>query len=142
MNRDLYKSAIWLMWLALPISALNYGRAWDRFPTRLAVRFDANWQPNGYTSREAALMLGLGIMAVMLLLFTVGGLIVHALKPSAAWPMLVLFYVVLGLLCYGNYSIVKWNRDRNDEPHGLNLTPHRKTRTSHAVGTTSAQPGS
>ena len=47
----------------LPITALNYWRAWDQLPARMAVHFDANWQPNGYTSREGALMLGLGIMA-------------------------------------------------------------------------------
>lgn len=93
---------------------------------RLAVHFDANWQPNGYTSREGALMLGLGIMAVMLLLFTVGGLVVHALKPAAAWPMLILFYVVLGFLCYGNYSIVKWNLEHNEHPQAWNATPGAK----------------
>ena len=109
MNRNQYKLAIWLMWIALPITALNYWRAWDRLPARTAVHFDANWQPNGYTSREGALMLGLGIMAVMLLLFTVAGLIAHALKPTAAWPMLVVFYVVLGFLWYGNKSIIQFN---------------------------------
>ena len=65
-------------------------------PMRMAVHFDANWQPNGYTSREGALELGLGIMVFMLVLFTVGLLIAHALKPAASWPMLVVFYVVLG----------------------------------------------
>ena len=124
MNPRFYKSAVWLMWLALPLTALDYWQAWDRLPMRLAVHFDANWQPNGYTSREGALMLGLGIMAVMLLLFTVGGLVVHALKPAAAWPMLILFYVVLGFLCYGNYSIVKWNLEHNEHPQVWNLTPH------------------
>ena len=123
MNPRFYKSAVWLMWLALPLTALDYWQAWDRLPMRLAVHFDANWQPNGYTSREGALMLGLGIMAVMLLLFTVGGLIVHALKPAAAWPMLILFYVVLGFLCYGNYSIVKWNLEHSEHPQAWNATP-------------------
>ena len=116
MNRAWYKPAVWLAWLALPITALKYWRAWDRLPMRMAVHFDANWQPNGYTSREGALMLGLGIMAMMLLLFTVGGLIANALKPSAAWPLLVLFYVILGFLYYGNASIVKWNLQRSEQP--------------------------
>ena len=48
------------MWLALPISAWEYWQVWDQLPTRMAVHFDANWQPNGYTSREGALELGLG----------------------------------------------------------------------------------
>jgi uncharacterized protein DUF1648 len=109
MTRNWYTTAIWMMWLALPITALNYWRAWDQLPTRMAVHFDANWQPNGYTSREGALMLGLGIMAFLLVIFTVGAFILRAAKSSPAWPMLALFYVVLGVSCYGNYSIVRFN---------------------------------
>jgi uncharacterized membrane protein len=109
MNRDFYKPLVWLMWAALPITALNYWLAWDRLPTRMAVHFDANWQPNGYTSREGALMLGLGIMAVLLLMFTIAALIARAMKPAASWLMLVFFYVLLGFLWFGNHSIVEWN---------------------------------
>jgi Protein of unknown function (DUF1648) len=109
MKQDWYKPAVWLMWAALPITALNYSQAWDRLPMRMAVHFDANWQPNGYTSREGALLLGLGIMAVLLLLFTVAALIARAMKPAASWPMLVVFYVLLGFLWFGNHSIVEWN---------------------------------
>ncbi len=75
MNRDWYKPMVALMWLVLPITAANYWSAWDQLPARIAVHFDANWQPNGYTTREGAVMLGLGIMAVMLVLFTVTALI-------------------------------------------------------------------
>jgi Protein of unknown function (DUF1648) len=109
MNRSWYTTAIWMMWLALPITALNYWRAWDQLPTRMAVHFDANWQPNGYTSREGALMLGLGIMAFLLVIFTVGGFILRATRSSPAWPMLALFYVVLGITWYGNNRIVEYN---------------------------------
>lgn len=109
MTQQVYKPLLALMWVALVSSALNYWRAWDQLPARLAVHFDANWQPNGYTSKEASVELGLGIMAVMLVLFTVAGLIAHALKPAVAWPMLVVFYVVLAVIWYGNYSIVKFN---------------------------------
>jgi len=109
MMRQVYKPLLIVMWLALVSSALNYWRAWDQLPARMAVHFDANWQPNGYTSKEAAVELGLGIMAVVLVLFTVAGLIAHALKPAAAWPMLVVFYVVLAVTWYGNYSIIKFN---------------------------------
>lgn len=109
MSRDWYRPLVLLMWLALPASAWNYRRVWDQLPSRMAVHFDANWQPNGYTSREGALELGLGIMVVMLVLFTVATLAIHVLKPSAAWPALVVSYVVLGFCCYGNYSIVKFN---------------------------------
>ena len=109
MTRDWYKPLVWLMWLALPITALNYWQSWDQLPARMAVHFDANWQPNGYTSREGALELGIGILGVMLILFTVATLIIHTLKPAAAWPALLIAYVVLGFCWYGNYSIVKFN---------------------------------
>ena len=104
-----YKPLVWLMWLALPASAWNYWSVWDQLPPRMAVHFDANWQPNGYTSREGAVELGLGIMVVMLVLFTIATLVAHATKPGAAWPALLISYVVLGFCWYGNHSIVNFN---------------------------------
>jgi uncharacterized membrane protein len=109
MNRDWYKTLVWLMWLALPLTASNYWLAWDRLPMRMAVHFDVNWQPNGYTSREGSLMLGLGIVGVLLLAFTISSLVVYALKKQVAWAALAVSYFVLGVSCYGNYSIVKFN---------------------------------
>jgi hypothetical protein len=109
MNRIAYKTLVGLMWLALPVTTLDYWRNWDRLPVRMAVHFDANWQPNGYTSREGALDLGLGIMVFMLVVSTVGLLIAHALKPAAAWPLLLVFYVTIGFVWFGNHSIIKWN---------------------------------
>lgn len=122
MRRNWYKPLLALMWLTLMTSALNYWRVWDRLPDRMAVHFDANWQPNGFTSKEASVELGLGIMVVILVLFTVAGLIAHAMKPAAAWPMLVAFYLVLGMIWYGNYSIVKFNLNRFTAYPPLNLT--------------------
>ncbi len=109
MTRDWYKTLVLLMWLALPLTALNYWRAWDQLPARMAVHFDANWQPNGYTSREGALELGLGILVVMLVLCTVAALVSRALRPIKAWPTLILSYAILGFLCYGNNSIIEFN---------------------------------
>jgi hypothetical protein len=110
MDRHWFKALVGLMWLALPITALNYWSAWDQLPTRIAVHFDANWRPNGFTSREGALELGLGIMGFMLVVSTVGALVAHALKPSgAAWALLAVFYVALGFVWYGNHSIIEFN---------------------------------
>jgi hypothetical protein len=110
MSRDWFKALVGLMWLGLPFSAFEYWSAWDRLPGRMAVHFDANWQPNGYTSREGALMLGLGIMGFLLVVGTVGALIAHALKPSgAAWVLLAIFYLTLGVCWYGNHSIIRFN---------------------------------
>ena len=84
---------------------------------RMAVHFNANSQPNGWTTREGAVQSVLGIMVFMLVVYTVVGFIVRAVKPSAAWPVLIVFYVVLGFVCYGNNSIVQWNLRRSDRPH-------------------------
>jgi hypothetical protein len=109
MTRNIYKPLVLLMWLALPGAVWDYSRVWDQLPARMAVHFDANWQPNGWTSREGVLELGLGIMVVMLGLSTVTTLMIEALKPSAAWAALLLAYVSVGFCWYGNYSLVKFN---------------------------------
>lgn len=109
MIRNVYKPLVVLLWLVLPITAWEYYGHWDQLPPRMAVHFDANWHPNGYTSREGAVMLGLGIMAFLLLMFTLATLIIHALKPEVAWPALVLSYIVLGICWYGNHMIVNFN---------------------------------
>jgi len=109
MARTWHKTLILLMWLALPASGWMYWSAWDRLPARMAVHFDANWQPNGYTSRDGAVQLGIGILFVMLVLFTVTTLIIETLKPQAFWPALVIAYSVLGICAYANYSIVNFN---------------------------------
>ena len=123
MLRSAYKPMLLLMWLALVASALGYWGSWDRLPARMAVHFDKNFDPNGYSSREGAAEIGLGIMAVMVLLFTIAGLIAHAMKPVAAWPMLLFFYVVVGILWYGNYSVLRFNLNRMaPHPPPVNMT--------------------
>ena len=99
------------MWLALPLSAWEYRGSWEQLPARMAVHFDADWRPNGYTSREGALELGLGIMAFLLVIFTVSTLTILALKPSAASAALLIAYVAVGFCWYGNHAIVKFNLD-------------------------------
>ena len=109
MTRNLHKALLALMWMALPTSAWTYWHVWDRLPESMAVHFKADWQPNGYASREAALKMGLGILIAMLVLFTIATLVISYLKPFAVWPALVIAYVVVGFCWYGNYSIVKFN---------------------------------
>ena len=109
MNRDWYKGAVLLMWMALPTLAWNYWQVWDQLPERMAVHFDANWRPNGFTSREGAFQMGLGIMLVMLVVFTLVTLMVFYLKPAAGLSALIVAYVAVGFCWYGNYAIVEFN---------------------------------
>jgi len=109
MARTWHKRLILLMWPALPASVGMYWSAWDRLPAPMAVHFDANWQPNGYTSRDGALELGIGILFAILVLFTVTILVMDTLKPQAFWPALVIAYFVLTIGSYANYFVVNFN---------------------------------
>ena len=111
MERKLFRAAVALAWLALPLTALNYWRAWDRLPIRIAVHFDANWQPNGWTTREGSRMLALGMTAFLLLVFTITSYVVRRAPTSnlSRWTMIAVFYVVLSLV----YFVNKWILDRN-----------------------------
>lgn len=109
MNRTWHKLAILVMWLALPTSAWSYWHVWDQLPARMAVHFDANWHANGFTTREGAVKMGLGILIFMLVVFNIATLLISYVKPLAILPVLLISYVVVGFCWYGNYSIVKFN---------------------------------
>jgi len=111
MERKLFQAAVVLAWLALPLTALNYSRAWDRLPMRIAVHFDANWQPNGWTTREGSRTLALGMTAFMLVVFTIASYVARRTNPSSlsTWALVAVFYLVLGVICYVNTWIVERN---------------------------------
>ncbi|HTC56638.1 MAG TPA: DUF1648 domain-containing protein [Candidatus Sulfotelmatobacter sp.] len=111
MERKLFLIVVGLTWLALPLTALNYWRAWNLLPARVAVHFDSNWQPNGYASREGSLMMALGTTAFMLLIFTIASYAARgaAVSNLARWSMVVVFYIVLGFV----YGVNNWIVDRN-----------------------------
>ncbi len=123
MKRTSYTVATVLMWLALPVTALSYLRVWDRLPARVAVHFDANWQPNGWTSRAGALWLGLGIIAFLLVVFTVAACAVRVNRPNAAWPVMIVFYLMLTGLCLVNNWIALRNLNGQPPQAALLLTP-------------------
>jgi hypothetical protein len=109
MKKPWHRLAALLLWVPLPVLALKYWRVWDRLPLRMAVHFDANWQPNGLTSRQGSLMLAVGIFAAMQILFTITFFIVRAQKPGALWPMLLFSYAFLGFFWFANNWIVEFN---------------------------------
>jgi hypothetical protein len=110
MNRKVI-FAVLIAWLALPLTAFNYWRAWDRLPARIAVHFDVNWQPNGWTSREGALTLALVTTGVLLATFTFATFVASRKRTSviSLWAMIIVFYVALGLV----YRVNKWIADRS-----------------------------
>jgi Protein of unknown function (DUF1648) len=116
MERRLFQIAVGMAWLALPLTALNYRRAWDRLPRRVAVHFDINWQPNGWTSREGALMLALGTTVFLLVIFTIACYAMRAAAVSsfARWSLVAVFYGALGFVyCVNNWIV---DRSLNQQP--------------------------
>jgi hypothetical protein len=112
MKRKWFPVAAGLTWLALPLTALNYWRAWDRLPMRMAVHFDVNWQPNGWTSREGALTLALVTTVLPLVIFSIASYVVvrsAAVSSLSRSSMVVVFYVALGSI----YFVNNWIVDRN-----------------------------
>jgi len=108
MNRTLWKTLIATMWLALPVIALSYWLAWARLPAQLATHFDAAGHANGWMTPEQSLRFGLVITAVMLAVFTI---VLTQVRRSEAfsWGMLGFSYVLVGVLVYGNESILSYN---------------------------------
>jgi hypothetical protein len=98
-------------WLTLPLTALSYWRAWDRMPARIAVHFDVNWQPNGWTSREGAMGLALATSGLLLLTFTFAIFVASRKRTSvvALWATIIIFYVAIGLV----YGVNQWILNRS-----------------------------
>src|ERR1700757_1900235 len=114
MNRKRFQLATVLMWLALPLTALRYWQVWDRLPALMATHFAANGQANGWMTREAALYFVLGLLTFLLLIFT--AIMYVALKqhnPSVFNAgLLAFFYFILGVIFYGNHSVIEYNLTR------------------------------
>lgn len=110
MNRT-FKVLIWLMWLALPLTALRYWMVWDQLPIRLATHFNAAGQANGWMTRAVSLEFALGITLFLLVIFTV--ICYMAIRQETAdrvsWSMLAFFYLVIGFMYRVNHGIVAYN---------------------------------
>jgi uncharacterized protein DUF1648 len=132
MERKLFQALVALTWLALPLTALKYWNTWDRLPMRIAVHFDINWQPNGWTSREGARLLALGTTAFLLTIFTIAGLATARMSASslARWSMLGVFYIALGLVYYVNSWIVDRNLSTTQSSPGTELIFSRSGRSA------------
>ena len=113
MNRKVFQTFIWLMWLALPITAFRFWVAWDRLPLRMASHFDINGRPNGWMPREAAFYLASGLTALIVVVFTAVSYVAHKTHvPDAfSWSLLGFFYLVISFVYAGNSGVVQYNLD-------------------------------
>jgi len=98
MEPDSYAKRLWVLWLALPLTALNYWLSWNHLPARIAMHHDASGRPNGWASPDGARMFSLGFLLALLLVLTAVGYLVATLRPDRAKPAVVLLYLVVGVV--------------------------------------------
>jgi len=104
-----YRIMTALLWLALPLAALQYWSVWDQLPARMATHFAASGQPNGWMSRETSLLFAVGLTFVLLVTFT--WVLTRVRKPDAlAGSLLAMLYVVMGVLFSVNAAVLNYNR--------------------------------
>jgi hypothetical protein len=110
MNRRIFQFAIVLLWLALPLVALQYRQVWDQLPAHVATHFNAAGHANGWMSRDEALKFGVGFIAFLLAIFTPLLLYVARRGVDAfSWAQLAFCALVLGFMVEVNRSIVHYN---------------------------------
>lgn len=107
-SRTLFGLFSALQWLALPILVLNFGTVWQKLPDRMATHFDLAGQPNGWMTREEAVVVMLGISTAVLILAT--WIASRVKDPDAtAWGLIALFCIVQGTLIYAAQSLIDFN---------------------------------
>ena len=118
MESKLYRALTAMLWLALPLTALQYWSVWDQLPGRMATHFGVAGQPNGWMTRETSLIFALVVTTLVLGALTWA--LTRVRKPDVlAWSMLAMLYVVMGALFSVNVALLNYNL------HGrpLNLVP-------------------
>ncbi len=120
MNRTVYRGLALLLWLALPLTALQYWQVWDKLPARMATHFNAANQPNGWMAPGESLRFILVLMAVMLAVFSVIAWIASRKSVNAgSWALLGLFCVSMAALVAVDKAVLSFNVDGKP----LNLGP-------------------
>jgi hypothetical protein len=118
MDSKLYRVMTAMLWLAVPVTGLQYWSVWDRLPARVATHFSAAGEPNGWMSRETFLVFALALTTFLLLTFTWA--LNRVRKPDVlAWSLLAMLYVVMGVLFSINAAVLNYNLYGRP----LNITP-------------------
>lgn len=107
-SRTLFGLFSALQWLALPILVLDFASVWQKLPDRVATHFDLAGQPNGWMSRQEALLVILGVSTAVLIIATWIASRVQEPDPTA-WGLVALFYIIQGTLIYAAQSVIDFN---------------------------------
>jgi hypothetical protein len=109
-SRGAFKALAALIWLAVPLNVAIYAIAWNRLPARLATHFNFSNQPNGWMSREGALLFFL--LFTTLVAGTATWVLSRISRPDApAWALLIFFYVIVAVLTSAEHSVIAYNAD-------------------------------
>ena len=110
MHRRIFQFATVVLWLALPLVALQYTQVWDQLPAHVATHFNAAGQANGWMSRGEAVNFAVGFMAFLLAIFTaISFYIAHSRVDAFSWAMLGFCALALGVMVEVNRGIVNYN---------------------------------
>jgi len=108
MDSKLYRALTAMLWLALPLTALQYWSVWDQLPGRMATHFGAAGQPNGWMTRETSLIFAMVVTTLLLAALTWA--LIRVRKPDLlAWSLLAMLYVVMGALFSINIEVLRYN---------------------------------
>jgi hypothetical protein len=108
MDSKLYRAMTAMLWLALPLTGLQYWSVWDQLPTRMATHFGASGQPNGWMTRETSLIFAMVVTVLVLVALTWA--LTRVRKPDLlAWSLLAMLYVVIGVLFSINAAVLNYN---------------------------------
>jgi len=107
-DSKLYRALTAMLWLALPLTAWQYGSVWEQLPSRMATHFGSTGQPNGWMPRETSLIFAM--VVTTLLLGALTWALTRVRKPDVlAWSLLAMLYVVMGALFSINIAVLNYN---------------------------------
>ncbi len=110
MHRRIFQFAVVLLWLALPLVAVQYTLVWNQLPAHVATHFNAAGHANGWMARVQAVDFGVGFVAFLLVVFTLLLLYNARSRVDAfSWAALGFCALVLGVMVEVNRSIVNYN---------------------------------
>ncbi len=108
MDSKLYRALTAMLWLVLPLTALQYWSVWDQLPARMATHFGVSGQPNGWMTRETSLIFAIVVTTLVLVALT-WALTRVRMPDVLAWSLLAMLYVVMGALFSINVAMLNYN---------------------------------
>jgi hypothetical protein len=108
MTRTHWRNLSLLPWLILPAMLWRYWQLQDLLPARIAVHFNANNVPNGWSDRGDFVVGLIGMTVGMLALFTILSLIPKRPK-TFSWLLLFFEYFVSVVMCLAFVGVLEFN---------------------------------